>query len=864
MQPRNPMRTVVKKLLLCLAVLGSAMLFMGSSFVPDSPPPSRFIWRLIWTQDGEHLIFSTPHHGVHVVDTAGKRLRSIPQNTPFGNVWNPGNSAPALSPDGSRVVYVTYDKFDPAGNLTLETIGNFGFTPLSFLSSKTMTSLLISVFHLPEFRAAIEIASVEDSSVRRLTAYKDLDGDGEVDMHTEVDPVWSPDGTLIAFKSDQSTFSSESELSDSGLRLSIMNVDGSNVRVLAPSVILEWKPIDRQPSGSRFPVWSHDGKWIAFVGREEHETWRRTPGAPQVLYTVSPAGSGLTRIAETNSFGLLAWSPDSSMLAFVSPESNGKGGSKEVLFTVRPNGTGLTRVSEVQLPNRRLGLRLLRRSAIDTQEIWSPDGEWLAFARADEEGIGVYVVRPDGTDERLVVRDYGGPVSWSLDGSELYVAAMRFAVKVDGTSLRRFLSDEVADWDREILTAWSPDGSKLAVLSILENYEYDPTLTIVQRDGSHSDVLVQGSYERFIAVNSGWRESPSNTAACTQGYVVPEPEANPGLVADCETLLRLRDDLIGDSYVNWSTHKPIVTWDGVDIGCPTPLSATGVTTWQEITLECPSQPRVIGLWLGGMMGSIPPKLGELSGLKRLRLANGQLTGGIPPELGNLVNLEELRLNSTLFDGEIPPELGKLSNLKVLSLSMNLLTGGIPPELGNLAKLEELRLVFNFLGGGIPSELSNLSRLRVLQLDLTGLSGDIPPEIWELSRLEELSLAGNDLSGNIPPELENLASLRTLNISKNSLSGIIPRELGSLVNLEELYLAENLFNGAIPSEIGQLTQLQTLSIAGNMIDGTVPLELASLTSIWGLDISGNSLTGCIPAALSSRLTELYSDDIGYCD
>ncbi len=89
---------------------------------------------------------------------------------------------------------------------------------------------------------------------------------------------------------------------------------------------------------------------------------------------------------------------------------------------------------------------------------------------------------------------------------------------------------------------------------------------------------------------------------------------------------------------------------------------------------------VTGLWLpdNGLKGRLPPELGDLVFLERLRLSGNQLTGEIPPELGNLTNLETLNLSSNNFTGEIPPELGNLPESTSLFLSENpQLTGCIP-------------------------------------------------------------------------------------------------------------------------------------------------------------------------------------------
>ena len=41
---------------------------------------------------------------------------------------------------------------------------------------------------------------------------------------------------------------------------------------------------------------------------------------------------------------------------------------------------------------------------------------------------------------------------------------------------------------------------------------------------------------------------------------------NPGLVADCETLLAARDTLKGSGTLNWSADTPIANWDGITVG----------------------------------------------------------------------------------------------------------------------------------------------------------------------------------------------------------------------------------------------------------------------------------------------------------
>ena len=54
--------------------------------------------------------------------------------------------------------------------------------------------------------------------------------------------------------------------------------------------------------------------------------------------------------------------------------------------------------------------------------------------------------------------------------------------------------------------------------------------------------------------------------ACATKGAVPESDSNPGLLSDCGVLLAARDTLAGSATLNWSSDKPIGSWDGVSLG----------------------------------------------------------------------------------------------------------------------------------------------------------------------------------------------------------------------------------------------------------------------------------------------------------
>ena len=242
--------------------------------------------------------------------------------------------------------------------------------------------------------------------------------------------------------------------------------------------------------------------------------------------------------------------------------------------------------------------------------------------------------------------------------------------------------------------------------------------------------------------DSPWSSTATGTPTiaetpCSTGGAVPNPHDNLGLVADCDTLLSVRDILAGSVTLNWAASTPITDWDGIEVG----------GTPRRVTLLY-FDPR-------GLSGTIPAELGSLTGLTQLVIVDGHLTGPIPPELASLTNLTGLHLFSNQLTGPIPEELGRLTNLQDLSLYDNQLTGTIPPELGNLTRLEALHLDSNQLTGPIPPELVSLTNLRWLTLHDNQLRGEIPSDLVRLTNLEQLFLSGNRFSDCVPAELRNI-------------------------------------------------------------------------------------------------------------
>ena len=399
--------------------------------------------------------------------------------------------------------------------------------------------------------------------------------------------------------------------------------------------------------------------------------------------------------------------------------------------------------------------------------------------------------------------------------------------------------------------------------------------------GTRYDVQVRAVND----VGTGpWSETAAGTPATPVvarvdcGSAVADT-SNDALVADCEYLLGMKDELRGSAALNWSADVPIRRWDGVHVA------------------GSPGRVTKIKLQKRGLSGRIPAAIGRLEMLEELWLYTNKLTGAIPAALGGLGNLRWLFVADNDLGGQIPEALNRLT-LARLWLQKNDFTGCVPynltltreykadrglpacappgsatptptptatptPEPSDRAGLVALynatsgpnwRNNTNWLSSHPISDWHGVAtdsggRVTTLYLGYNGLSGPIPPELGNLTHLKELWLGDdNDLTGEIPSELSQLTRLEVLDLGYSEVSGAIPGWLGDLSGLRLLYLDNNRFTGEIPPELGSLTRLELLTLHGNRLTGTIPAELVNLSNLESLYLNGNRLTGCVPAGL----------------
>lgn len=193
-------------------------------------------------------------------------------------------------------------------------------------------------------------------------------------------------------------------------------------------------------------VFSPTGDRIAFVSERDGNL---------ELYCIQTDGTELKRL--TNEYALddhPAWSPDGRQLVFVSTRQPAEkpGQAWNGLYIMNADS------SEVR--------RLSGTGAADYSPAWSPRGDAIAFASGSgvRGGTDLYVIKPDGSDRRLVIKNGGWP-TFAADGQSIYFHSGRedkwgiWQVRLDGTGLERITPPDIEAYTPRS----SADGTKLVL-----------------------------------------------------------------------------------------------------------------------------------------------------------------------------------------------------------------------------------------------------------------------------------------------------------------------------------------------------------------------------------------------------------------
>ena len=217
-------------------------------------------------------------------------------------------------------------------------------------------------------------------------------------------PAWSPDGTRLAVVTHWRDLQ--------GIRLT--RPDGRTVGMLTTD------------SGDDEPAWSSDGRRVAFVNGGQ-------------IHIVDADGAGRAQV--TFDLGWKShpsWSPDGRRLAFSAWRFDGSGADVWTLEFA----TGAVS-------------RLTTNPAPDERPAWSPDGAEIAFVSARDGAPQLWVIRPDGTNERRLTASSSDWPAWAPDGSR--IAFLRggsiWTMARGGGDERRLTSEPRSSWTAP---AWQP------------------------------------------------------------------------------------------------------------------------------------------------------------------------------------------------------------------------------------------------------------------------------------------------------------------------------------------------------------------------------------------------------------------------
>jgi TolB protein len=215
----------------------------GDSHTPAlSPDGTRIIY---WLKDISNKVFD-----LHIVGSDGSGDRVLANGILYHSSWLPG---------GEKVIYAGVSQ----NHIDLFEIGIYGGIPLQLTDDEeneiwpiiSPDGKTIAFFDNDE--SVIYLMDANGRNKRRLITATDMKG---------WEPDWSPDGTRIAFSSGN----------DVETQIFIVDIDGSNLVQLTN---------DR--SYNENPVWSPDGKMIAF--------WSNRTGNGEI-FSIYIDGTGLRNL----------------------------------------------------------------------------------------------------------------------------------------------------------------------------------------------------------------------------------------------------------------------------------------------------------------------------------------------------------------------------------------------------------------------------------------------------------------------------------------------------------------------------------------------------------------------------------------
>ena len=256
-----------------------------------------------------------------------------------------------------------------------------------------------------------KIAFVQAQGKGKEIYVMDFDGNNVTqvtrDNSIALSPVWNPQGNQLAYVS----------FKEGNPKLFLVNLVDGFQRLLCGykgiNIAPAWKP-----------------------GTNELAVTLSKDGTPDI-YLVNASGQILQKLVHGWAISVSPdWSPDGRKLAFVSDD------------------TGNPQIYILENGQRR---RLTFTGNYNTAPSWSPKGDWIAYSGMVGGRHNIFIIRPDGSDNRQLTQGEGDNESptWAPDGRMLAFSSTRqggsaiWVMSINGREARRLTKgggQELPDW----------------------------------------------------------------------------------------------------------------------------------------------------------------------------------------------------------------------------------------------------------------------------------------------------------------------------------------------------------------------------------------------------------------------------------
>ena len=284
-------------------------------------------------------------------------------------------------------------------------------------------------------------------------------------------PVWSPDGTKIAFMNR----------SGENLDIHVVDADGSNKRRLT-----------YDPAWDLFPTWSPDGQRILFQTNRDGN---------MEIYIMNADGTGQTNLTGYSKLDAWpSWSPDGTKILYYSLRT-----ASLHIEEIEPSSVLDTLEIMAMDADGTDAVNLSRNTATDQLPLWSPDGTNIAF-QSDRDGVGeIFVMNSDGSNQRNITDNPAadGWPCWSPEGTRMAFVSSRdgdmeiYVVNADGSGLTKLTNNSA--WDGG--PTWSSDGTQIAFET---NRDGDYRVYVMNADGTDPTRLTNEKSSYPVWLTSRW------------------------------------------------------------------------------------------------------------------------------------------------------------------------------------------------------------------------------------------------------------------------------------------------------------------------------------------------------------------------